>query len=65
MSNVKIGPTQLVKDAQGRLTKPGGKANTSISFDIYSGAKCSMSGEVLDNDEGTASLSMATKLKFN
>ncbi len=65
MNTVKIGSTQLVKDAQGRLTKPGGRANAPIGFDVYSGAKCSMSGEVLDNNEGTAALSMAAKLKFN
>lgn len=65
MNMVKIGSTQLVKDAQGKLTKPGSRANAQLGFDVYSGAKCSMSGEVLDSGEGTAALSMATKLKFD
>lgn len=65
MSNVKVGPSQFIKDPSGKLVKSGAKANTPIGFDIYNGAKCSMSGEVLDNDGGAVAMAMATKLKFN
>lgn len=64
MTNVKIGANQFVKDPSGKLVKPGSKAKGPIGFDVYSGAKCSMSGEVLDGDGDAVAMSMATKLKF-
>lgn len=65
MTNVKVGPTQFIKDQKGKLVKAGAKADAPVGFDVYNGVKCSMNGEVMDNDGGTVALAMATKLKFN
>ena len=65
MTNVKVGPTQFIKDQKGKLVKAGAKADAPVGFDVYNGVKCSMNGEVMDNDGGSVALAMATKLKFN
>ena len=57
--------TQFIKDQKGKLVKAGAKADAPVGFDVYNGVKCSMNGEVMDNDGGTVALAMATKLKFN
>lgn len=65
MDNLKVGVSRFARDSAGKLVKSGARANSPISFEIYSGARCSMSGEALDSDGGSVSMALAAKLSFS
>lgn len=65
MNSVKVSASRFAKDSNGKLVKAGARPGSPVSFDIYSGARCSMSGEALDGDGGSVSMSMSAKLIFS
>ena len=62
---VRIGAVQFMKDSSGKLTRTGAKKNAPVEFQIGNKKQCVVTGEVLDPNGGTASISLVVTLSFS
>ena len=64
VSAIRIGAVQFVKDSSGKFVKSGAKKGAPVEFQIGNKKQCVVSGEAMDPDGGTESLSLLTTLGF-
>ncbi len=65
VSGVRIGTVQFMKESGGKLTRSGARKNAPTEFQIGNKKQCVVTGEVLDPNGGTASISLVVTLSFS
>ena len=65
VSSIRIGAVQMIKDPGTRkFVRAGGAKNVPLEFLLNNGARCTIVGEVLDPNGGTASVSLVVILRY-